>query len=177
MTLLFVPIDSTLATVEVPQRAVRSMPRRAAVSYGTHALVDRKELRQGVSRNADTRALSLVLHVQWCNPSALLEQLRALMNDFVAFSLEHETNPVGVYVIESIDDTPTLTFGDGAVWSMQVEIGLAEPGSDYAALYSGATPPVFAVSGEVPVTTTTQGYQDAVGASPDVVTPAEIARR
>lgn len=177
MTLLLVPIDSTIAPVEVPQRAVRAMPRRAGVSYGTHALVDRKDLRQAVSRNADTRSLSLVLHAEWCKPTALLEQLRGLMNDFVAFELEHEAGPIGVYVIETLDDTPTLQFADGTVWSMQVEVGLAEPGSDYAALYSGATPPVFAVSGDVPVTTTTQGYQDAVGGSPDDVTPAEIARR
>lgn len=170
-----------LGWVIIPDIAVKAYPRSRSWSYASQASIEGPERSQFVAVDAQTQTLSLFLHVDFCRPKEILDQLIMLGDQHDAQILSTEDGMIlGQYVVEKVTDTPRWTLPDGAVLACDVEISLSDPGLDNPVPRVQQRPEAYYElddgSGEYYELDDDQADVTELDEDPAAVSPSEIAR-
>lgn len=175
MTLLFVPTSPDVDVVYVPQQGVRSLPKHRSWAFGKSATIEGKEKRQAVAIDAEEKTIGLHFHASWMPVDGTIRDLEALADAFEVVSLQTSGGFVyGDFVIESIDVTPTFMLDDGTLVSADVQLSIAEPGTEPALYLAVAPTPSATSDNAIDILSTPKS--DNPNGSPDAVSPQDIAR-
>lgn len=120
-----------LGWLEIPNMAVRSLPRSRGWDYAKQGVIEGPPRAQYVAEAETSMSMSLFLHVSFCRPKEILDALMAMGDEHDAQILQSDDGTIlGQFIIERIDDKPRWTLPDGALLAVDVDISLSDPGLD-----------------------------------------------
>jgi phage protein U len=163
-----------LGPLKLPVIAINGMSLAEAWTYASHAVIEGKQRKQFVSKEAPNLSLSTWLHAEHIPVDQTIDQLRALADAHEVLVLQEPNGKIwGQFVIESLDTRPVWKLADGFCVCATVEIKLGDPGLEGGIV----VPPLpVAVVGTKAATTSTP-KAEGTSAGLDTVTPQQIARR
>lgn len=120
-----------LGTVTLSALMVRSCVATEGASWPAQEVIEGKPIAQFMGLTSRPLSVGLYLHVEFCVPAQVLEQLRGLLgpDPFEVWldSGEHK----GTYVLTDIQPRPQWMLPTGEVLAMTVDLSLTEPGEEF----------------------------------------------
>lgn len=107
-------------------RTFQGLERRHAANYAEHEVVDGKNLLQFTGLGLQEIGFAMSFSARFCNPRAELEALQTQLEEHQASMLIIAGKPLGLYVLEKIQETWTHTSGKGDLLSAGARVDLKE---------------------------------------------------
>lgn len=161
-----------LGTLRLPDLSVLAISSREGESFAAHDLLEGRRRLQHMGEAPPDVSVSLRLHVEWCDPSAVVESLRTLKRAGEPFAAVTAGGvALGTFVLVDLSQRVQWTFEDGTPGCILADLQLSDPGVDVEPTVRPAG--VRDQAEDIVTVTPAEDTSRPIG----TVTPGEIARR
>lgn len=106
---------------------VESFEGALGYAYASHDIIEGKSHLQWTGDQLETRSLSCMLHMRWCDPLEEYQKLKQAAEGHQALRLFFANGTYeGHYVVEELQKTLTQTDAQGNIYLMQLRVQLKE---------------------------------------------------